>query len=70
MITMDSEKGMDLKMGRDEAIDVSDRPQFIHPQAQLSKILPDVMTNISILLLMIFGLLTGAYFSFMRFDLR
>ncbi len=70
MITMDSDKGMDLKMGRDEAIDVSDRPQFVHPKTQLSKILPDVIVNISILLFMIFGLLTGAYFSFMRFDLR
>lgn len=70
MITMDSEKGMDLKMGRDNAIDVSDRPKFIHPKTQLSEILPGVMTNMSILLLMIAALLSGAYFSFLRYDLR
>ncbi len=70
MITMDSDKGMDLKVGRDNAIDVSDRPKFTHPKVQLGKILPDVLINISILLLMFTSLLGGAYYSFLKFDLR
>lgn len=70
MITMDTDKGFDIQVGRDQAIDVSDRPKFSHPQPQLKEILPDVLFNISILLLMIAGLLFGSYYSFQRFDLR
>ena len=70
MITMDSDKGLDLKMGKDEAIDVSDRPTFVHPVTNLSQILPDVLSNIAILLSMIVGLILSAYYSFMKFDLR
>ena len=70
MITMDSDKGVDIQMGRDNAINVSDRPKFTHPQADFQQILPDFIFNISILLLMILGLLIGAFYSFLRFDLR
>ena len=70
MISMDSDKGVDIKMGRDNAIDVSDRPQFTHPQLKISDIINAYMTNISILLLMITTLLCAAFYSFLRYDLR
>lgn len=70
MITMDSESGFNLQMGRENAIDVSDRPVFTHPVVALGQILPDVMINIAILLLMTLAVLIGAYYSFIRYDLR
>lgn len=70
MITVDSEKGFDMQMGRQDAIDVSDRPVFTHPIISLAEIMPGVMINIAILLLMTLAVLIGAYYSFIRYDLR
>lgn len=70
MITVDSEKGFSLTTGRQEAIDVSDRPVFTHPVVSLTEIMPGVMINIAILLLMTLAVLVGAYYSFIRYDLR
>ena len=70
MITVDSEKGFDLSMGKDNAIDVSDRPKFNHPQVQTADILGELTSNVSILLFMILVVLIGSYISFSRYDLR
>ncbi|KAA3633063.1 MAG: ABC transporter permease [Calditrichaeota bacterium] len=70
MITMDSEKGFDLSMGKDNAIDVSDRPLFVHPKIQTADILGELTSNVAILLFMILLVLIGSYISFTKYDLR
>ena len=70
MITMDSEKGMDITTGRDKAIDTSDKPLYTHPQVVLADVLPEVMLNIGILIFMIGLALIGAFTKFMKFDVR
>ena len=70
MITMDSDKGFEINMGKDNAIDVSDRPQFIHPKIQTADIIGPLTGNVAILLFMILIVLIGSYISFTRYDLR
>lgn len=70
MITMDTEKGMQITTGRDNAIDTSDKPLFDHPKVELAEILHGVVVNVGILIFMTVLVLAGAFLRFLKFDLR
>lgn len=70
MITMDTEQGLNITTGRDEAIDTSDKPTYTYPKVSMAEIMPEVLTNIGILIFMIVLTLAGAFVRFLKFDLR
>ena len=71
MITMDSEKGLSISSGRDNAgVDVSDRPRFAAPQINISSAVQSVMVDAGLLILFTLVSFAAAFASFLRFDVR
>jgi hypothetical protein len=71
MIEMDSEKGLTIKSGRDNAgVDVSDRPRFAAPQINVSAAMQSVMIDAGLLLLFTILSFAATIASFLRFDVR
>ena len=71
MIEMDSEKGLTIKSGRDDAgVDVSDRPRFSAPAVNLGPVAGSVMVDTGLLILFTLVAFGAAFISFLRFDVR
>lgn len=71
MIEMDSEKGMTIKSGRDDAgVDVSGRPLFSPPSWQASEVIENVMIDAGLMVFAGLLLFLLAFVSFVRFDVR
>jgi ABC-type transport system involved in multi-copper enzyme maturation permease subunit len=71
MIEMDSEKGLTIKSGRDNAgVDVSDRPRFTAPLINMSSAIQSVLVDAGLLLLLTILSFAATIASFLRFDVR
>lgn len=69
-IEIDSEKGIQIGTGRDEPVDVSDMPRFQPPTLNYAQVLVPVMTDIGILGIGTLLIFLGAFFAFLRYDVR
>lgn len=69
-VEIDSEKGVTIGTGRDEPVDVSDMPRFEPPTLSYAQVLMPVMTDIGILGIGTLLIFLGAFFAFLRYDVR
>ena len=69
-ITVDSETGMKIDMGRRTSLDVSDMPRFQYKGNSMLKIVESTLVDFSLLVLYTIAALVGAFFVFLRYDVR
>ncbi len=70
-ITMDSESGMSIKMAdMKKTIDLSEMPRFIDQPRRLANVLGQTIIDFGILSVMSLIILGGAFFAFVRYDVR
>ena len=71
MFTFDSEKGMTVKMGRQESsLDISELPKYVDTAYSMSASLGVIITDIGLLFLYILISYAGAFVAFLKYDLR
>jgi hypothetical protein len=69
-ISVDSNTGIKIEAGRELALDLSDMPQFTHPQAGFSEVISAAVVDYGLLGLMILLAFAGAFVAFVRYDVR
>ncbi|MBK7142492.1 MAG: ABC transporter permease subunit [bacterium] len=70
-ISFSSDKGMSFSSPRDQAtLDLSDMPAFVHPIQQLGKTIEGIVVDSGLLILYSLLAFAGAFFAFLRYDVR
>jgi hypothetical protein len=69
-ISVDSNTGIKIEAGRELALDLSDMPQFTHPQAGFSEVFSAAVVDYGLLGLMSLLAFAGAFVAFVRYDVR
>jgi ABC-type transport system involved in multi-copper enzyme maturation permease subunit len=71
MISIDSEKGIDIKDGRKESsLDTSELPKYSEPEITIRQIMTAVVPDIGLLALFTLAALAYSFIAFLRYDLR
>ena len=71
MIQFDSDKGFKIGTSRDDAgLDLSDKPQYVHPKANDAEIAQAVVVDFGLLLILCLLSFAAAFVAFLRYDVR
>lgn len=69
-ISVDSNTGIKIDAGRELALDLSDMPQFTHPEKEFSTVVSAAVVDYGLLGLMTLLAFAGAFVAFVRYDVR
>ena len=71
MISIDTEKGIDIKDGRKESsLDMTELPRYSEPQISLAQFISAVIPDIGLLIIFILAAFAYSFIAFLRYDLR